>query len=221
MATGSYGSIDSTTSGAFEVLSMATAQSISHWIANLKEGKADAAQYLWERYAMRLVELARQRLKNAPKRLADEDDVAASVFHCLCRGAAAGRFQNVQNRDDLWWLLLSITKQKAIDHFRRETSQKRGGGRPKVARNNRNISHGFTLEQLVSEEPTPEFIVMLEEQHAILLGMLRDDRLRQIAICRMEGYSVAEIAADLQISTRSVERKLQLIRGVWSKEMRP
>jgi RNA polymerase sigma factor (sigma-70 family) len=201
---------------------MSTAQSISQWLAHLKEGNADAAQRLWERYAMRLVELARRRLKDAPKRVADEEDVAASVFHSLCRGAAAGRFQNVQNRDDLWWLLLAITKQKVADHVRRESAQKRGGLRTHTEsrlRGNADDSKGFALDRLISDEPTPEFILMLEEQHARLLGLLRDDRLRQIAIFRIEGFTVPEIAEDLQVSTRSIERKLALIRGVWSKEL--
>ncbi len=140
---------------------------------------------------MRLVELARRRLKDAPKRVADEEDIAASVFHSLCRGAAAGRFQNVQNRDDLWWLLLAITKQKVVDHVRRETAQKRGAGRTQSEsglNGNPDDSHGFGLDRLVGDEPTPEFILMLEEQHERLLGLLRDDRLRQIAVFRIEGF---------------------------------
>jgi len=171
---------------------------------------------------MRLVELARRRLKDAPKRVADEEDIAASVFHSLCRGAAAGRFQNVKNRDDLWWLLLAITKQKVVDHVRRETAQKRGAGRVQLEsglNGNADDSHGFALDRLVGDEPTPEFVLMLEEQHQRLLGLLRDDRLRQIAVFRIEGFTVPEIAEDLRVSTRSIERKLQLIRGVWSKEL--
>jgi DNA-directed RNA polymerase specialized sigma24 family protein len=201
---------------------MLTAQSVSQWIAHLKEGNADAAQRLWERYAMRLVELARRRLKDAPKRIADEEDVAASVFHSLCRGAAEGRFQNVKNRDDLWWLLLAITKQKVVDHVRRETAQKRGAGRTLLEsglNGNPDDSKGFALDRLIGDEPTPEFVLMLEEQHERLLGLLRDDRLRQIAVFRIEGFSVPEIAADLKVSTRSIERKLQLIRGAWSREL--
>ncbi len=171
---------------------------------------------------MRLVELARRRLKDAPKRIADEEDVAASVFHSLCRGAKAGRFQNVKNRDDLWWLLLGITKQKAVDHVRREMAQKRGAGRVHLESGLNGTAaggHGFALDSLVSDEPSPEFVLMLEEQHGRLLGLLRDVRLRQIAIFRIEGFTVPEIAEDLKVSTRSIERKLQLIRGVWSKEL--
>jgi RNA polymerase sigma factor (sigma-70 family) len=201
---------------------MSAAPSISQWITELKEGDANAAQRLWERYATRLVEIARRKLKDSPKCVADEDDIAASVFHSLCRGAAAGRFENVKNRDDLWWLLLAITKQKAVDHVRRETAQKRGGGRIQLESclsGNMEEGHGFVLDHMIGDEPTPEFALMLQEQHSRLLGLLRDDQLRQIAIFRIEGFTVPEIAADLGVSTRSIERKLQLIRGAWAKEL--
>ncbi len=201
---------------------MVAAQSVSHWIAHLKDGNAVAAQQLWERYAGLLVDCAQRRMKDFPKRVADEEDVAASVFQTLCRGASAGRFQNVKNRDDLWWMLLTITKQKVIDHVRRETAQKRGAGRVQVEsclNGGSEDSHGFVLDHLVSDTPTPEFLVSLDEQHTRLLGLLRDDRLRQIAVYRIEGFTVPEIAVDLRLSTRSIERKLQLIRGVWSKEL--
>jgi DNA-directed RNA polymerase specialized sigma24 family protein len=154
--------------------------------------------------------------------VADEEDIAASVFHSFCRGAMAGRFQELKNRDDLWWLLLTITRQKVVDHVRRETAQKRGGGHTRLESGLTGPPHhsnGFALDQLIGESPTPEFVIMLEEQHARLLSLLRDDSLRKIAISRIEGYTVPEIAQNLQMSTRSVERKLQLIRGVWSKEL--
>jgi RNA polymerase sigma factor (sigma-70 family) len=195
--------------------------SVSQWIADLKEGQADSAQQLWERYSSQLVELARRRMKSVPKRVADEEDIAASIFHSLCRGAAAGRFQDVKKRDDLWWLLLAITRQKVVDHIRRETAQKRGGGftRLEFAGNGNADSKDFGLDQLVGPGPTPEFVVMLQEQHERLLSMLRDDCLRQIAGYRIEGFTVAEIAEKLRLSVRSIERKLKLIRAAWAKEL--
>jgi len=198
---------------------MSTNNSISQWIHNLKGRDAEAAQKLWDRYAERLLEQARKRLGSAPKRILDEEDIALSVFHSLCRGAEAGRFEDIKNRDDLWWLLLAITKQKAVDHVRRETALKRGGGRVHTETcltHDLNGNGEFTLDQLVSEEPTPEFLVSLEEQNELLLARLRDEKLRIIAVSRVEGYTVAEIANDLSISTRSVERKLQLIRSSWA-----
>jgi RNA polymerase sigma factor (sigma-70 family) len=201
---------------------MTERSAVTHWIAHLKHGDAAAAQKLWNRYAAQLLQLAQAKLRNAPKGIADEEDIAQSVFRSVCRGAAAGRFDDVASRDDLWWLLIALSKQKLVNHIRRETALKRGQGRVQsevalaaaVDGNN-----GFTLDELIGSHPTPEFIVMLEEENRRLLRLLRDDDLRQIAVYRVEGYTVAEIAAQLSISTRSIERKLELIRRKWASEL--
>lgn len=199
---------------------MSPETSVSQWIAGLKANEAEAAQKLWSRYVGRLVELAKKRLGKVPKGIADEEDIAQSVFRSVCRGAAAGRFDDVTNRDELWWLLLAITRMKVTDHIRRETAQKRGHGR---VMSEGALSHNnyvrFTLDGLAGEAPTAEFLVMLDDESRRLLGQLRDDQLRRVAVCRIEGYTVAEIAAELSVSTRSVERKLKLIRKKWSEDL--
>ena len=190
--------------------------STSEWLGRLKTGEAAAVQNLWERYSQELILLANQRLGTASRRLADEEDVALSVFGSICRGAAAGRFEQVKSRDELWWLLLSITKRKAVDHIRRETAEKRGGGREQQELRHCADKPGvgeFSLDDLISPTPTPELIVTLDEQYARLLSLLRDDRLRQIAVMRIEGYTDEEIAQRMLIGVRAVERKLQLIRA--------
>ena len=194
--------------------------SVSQWIAGLKDGDSLAVQNLWIRYSERLVRLAKKRLGNSPKRVADEDDIAQNVFHSLCRGAKAGRFTDVNRRDDLWWLLLGITRQKVADHVRKETAQKRGSSQVQTeSKLNSNESQGFFLDQLLGDEPSPEFLAILNEQNERLLNLLRDDQLRRISIWRIEGYTVEEIADILGVSTRSIERKLRLIRNAWSKEV--
>jgi DNA-directed RNA polymerase specialized sigma24 family protein len=51
-----------------------------------------------------------------------------------------------------------------------------------------------------------------------LLNQLSDEQLKQIAIMRMDGFLVDEIAERLQLSKRAVERRLQLIRRTWSEQ---
>ena len=55
---------------------MASEGSITHCIQLLKAGERTAAQQLWERYFQRLVGLARAQLRDAPRRAADDEDVA-------------------------------------------------------------------------------------------------------------------------------------------------
>jgi hypothetical protein len=57
------------------------------WIAQLKVGKPQAAQPLWERYVDRLARLARRRLGETSRRAAAEEDLAISTFNGFFRGA--------------------------------------------------------------------------------------------------------------------------------------
>ncbi|QDU29108.1 RNA polymerase sigma factor [Anatilimnocola aggregata] len=195
--------------------------SVSLWIAKLKEGDQAAAGPLWNRYFERLVGVAGRRMGSASRRVADEEDVAVSVFDSLCRGAAAGNFQQLSDRDDLWKLLVAIAGQKAVDQIRRQMSQKRGGGEVRgdsiFAHPSDDGPQGF--EQFLSATPTPEFLAVIDEQQTRLFSLLRDDVQRDIATLRLEGFANEEIAEKLGISIRTVERKFSLIRDAWGKEL--
>lgn len=195
--------------------------SVSQWIAGLKAGDAIAAQELWDRYYPEVCRLARQMLGSTPRSVSDEEDAGASVLKDIVMGAAAGRFAKLTNRDELWWLLVTITKQKAVNQQRYENRQKRGAGR---VRNESDLSRPgeetlFRLQELMDSTPTPEFLTCMNEEHARLMALLRDDVLRQVAGLRLQGYSNEEISQELQISPRSVIRKVNLIRDRWASEL--
>src|SRR5262249_12191797 len=102
--------------------------SISRCIEALKRGDRDAAELLWGRYFHRLVGLARARLRAADRRAADEEDVALDAFHNVYRRAEAGHFLGLDDRDDLWRLLVVVTVRKALALAGRERRARRGGG---------------------------------------------------------------------------------------------
>src|SRR5919198_391675 len=107
---------------------MAREGSVTRWLGPLLAGDPAAAQQLWERYFRRLVGLARTKLRGAPRRAADEEDVALSAFDSFCRHAERGRFPQLDDRHDLWRLLVTITARKALYLIRDEHRLKRGGG---------------------------------------------------------------------------------------------
>lgn len=192
--------------------------SVSLWIANLRHGDQQAAQDLWTRYASRLAAVAKQKLGQVQNGIADEEDIAQLAFTSLCCGAKEGRFDEISNRDELWWLLMAMTKRKAVDLIRRETAQKRGGGEA-AAKARLSLDGTATLGDLMGGDPTPEYLAIMAEEYSRLMGCLRDDCQRHVVVSRIEGYTVAEIAGQLGITKRSVERKLQLIRDKWSREL--
>jgi DNA-directed RNA polymerase specialized sigma24 family protein len=48
-----------------------------------------------------------------------------------------------------------------------------------------------------------------------LLDQLQDNSLRIVALRKMEGFTVPEIARQLDCSPSTVERKLRAIRSLW------
>jgi len=189
--------------------------SVTRWIDRLPRGDAAAVGQLWQRYFHRLVSLARKKLADAPRGMADEEDVALSAFDSFCRNAERGKHPDLEDRDGLWRLLVVVTARKA-GHLRRdETRQKRGGGL--VAEDGDRSDR--QLEEILSREPDPGMAALAADEHRRLMEALGDDELRRVAQRRMEGDSVEEIAAQMGYAARSIKRKLQIIRETWEREL--
>jgi DNA-directed RNA polymerase specialized sigma24 family protein len=197
---------------------MSSPGSISQWLGLLKAGDSAAAQPLWQRYFARLVGLARAKLRGAPRRAADEEDVALSAFDSFCRAAGQDRFPQLCDRDDLWQVLVMLTARKAQRLARYEGRQKRGGGRLVDAAA---LAGPEGLAQVVGDEPTPEFAAQVADEFQRLLGLLADEQLRHLAVARMEGYTTEDLAGRFACTPRTIERKLRRIRRLWSQEVPP
>ena len=117
---------------------------------------------------------------------------------------------------------MAITANRVIDQKRFDTQQKRGGGQ--VRGDSALLDHASGLkpvgfDQLTSAAPTPEFLTILADEHQRLMRLLDNDTLSQIALCKMEGFRNEEIAEQLGVTCRSVERKLRRIREAWAVEL--
>ena len=189
--------------------------SVTRWIVRLRSGHDEAVQRLWERYFTRMVRLARRRLADSPRRVQDEEDVALSAFKSFCLGIEQGRFPQLVDRHDLWSLLVAITAHKVIDVRRHEQRVKRGG---RLAQANIAGEGVDEFAELISHEPTPAFAAQISESLQHLLNRLAEPELREIAILKMEGCYIEEIASRLGCTDRTIKRKLQRIRTLWLEE---
>lgn len=193
--------------------------SLTQCLVALKAGDSYAGHALWERYYDRLVGLARKKLGGAPRRTADEEDVVLSAFDSFCRGAAEGRFPRLDDRNDLWQVLMMITARKAANQLKHQTRQKRGGGL--VRGESAFIRAGGdedwgAIEQVMGDEPTPEFALAVAESCQAMLAKLGDEALVRVALLKMEGHTNREIAERFGCKERTIERKLNIIREIWS-----
>ncbi len=191
---------------------------VSIWIQQLGAGNDEAAERLWDRYFERLVRLARGRLDSVPMAAFDGEDVALSAFKSFFQRFSAGEFPDVRNRLQLWHLLATITTRKASDYRKHHFTAKRGGGRVRHASN---LQAGFEdandlLEQVLTTDQTPEAAAIMSEACGKLLSELQaDESLMEVALKKLEGYTNLEIAQQLEVSERTIERKLARIRSQW------
>jgi DNA-directed RNA polymerase specialized sigma24 family protein len=196
---------------------MADDGAVTFLIEGVKTGDEGATRKLWDRYFQRLVRLAARRLPQHSRRDADEEDVALSAFHSFCARAARDQFPALSGRDDLWRLLAAITTRKAAGLFRRRSRLKRGGG---VVVGESALLDGLGgdgegMARLLGRTPGPEIAAQMAEDFERLMEALGDETLRRIARMKMEGHSTGEVAERLGVTTRTVDRKLQLIRAIW------
>ena len=179
--------------------------SVSILFQQIRAGDAAAVARLWDRFRLRLRALAEQALSGRWKRMADAEDALQSAFISFWQRAERGDFGDEMTRDDLWNVLGTITVRKALRQQRRESAQKRGGGR---------VRDEADPHEVASSANSPEFDVVCAE----MLELLEPD-LRSYALLRLMGHKNREIADQFSCTERKVERKLQLIRAVWDEEV--
>jgi DNA-directed RNA polymerase specialized sigma24 family protein len=147
--------------------------------------------------------VAEQQLSRKLAGRLDGADVVQSVFRTFFRRSAAGEFR-IDSSAELWRLLVQITLRKARFYGRQHTAGVRdvaaevpGGG-------------AALLTHAATHEPGPaEAAALVDQIEELLRGLpaLYADLLQ----LRLEGNSVADTAARLGISRRTVHRGLQLL----------
>jgi len=182
-------------------------QSITRLIQAMQQGRDSALGPLLETYFERLVQLARQRLRDLPGMAAYGEDVALRSFYSLCqRLRDPSQPLELAGRDDLWRLLATRTISRTIDLIRRH--------RPAE------IPGVHEVEQLLTREPTPDEAAEMADECRRLLDLLPEPELRQIALWKVEGFTNEEIAARLDCVPRTIERKVSRIRLLWKHELK-
>lgn len=176
-------------------------------LKRLESCDSEAAAILFDRYARRLIGFARRRLDERVRAKVDAEDVVQSVFRTVCRRAAEQSF-NLDGPDALWALLAEITFRKC-GHWNRHFRTRKRDVRRELAPLPQD-SDGPD-EPLDAAGPRPEDgAVLCDLVERLLQGL--DDRAREVCERRLQGYEIGEIAAALQCSGATINRKIRQIK---------
>src|SRR5258705_5317899 len=184
---------------------MADDDTFSRLMARLRSGEDAAAREVFERFAGRLVAMARGRFNRLLARKVDPEDVVQSAFKSFFVRHRAGRL-DVGDWDGVWNLLTLITLRKCADRAeyfraeRRDASREAAGGDAPDA-----------WLPALDREPRPEEAVILAETVEHLFRDVSAHE-RPILELSLEGYTTPEIGARLGRAERSVRRLREHIR---------
>ena len=172
---------------------------VTHWISQLAEGDELAAQNIWNRYlrathALGPQEAGRWSIVARPTRKMS----CSAPSTASAKAWPAGRFPRLDDRHDLWKLLVTITARKAVAELRREARSEawavvRCGGESVFIEKDSSQGHGG-IGEVLGREPTPEFAIQVTEQCEHVFECLEDEWLRVVALLKLEGYTNEEIA---------------------------
>lgn len=186
-------------------------------MARLRSGDNDAATQIFNRFAKRLIELARRRLDPQIRRKLDPEDVLQSVFRSFFVHQAAGELTGIENWDNLWSLLVFITIRKCGRRIAYFHSAGRDVRRemPVPLSSLESASQPATN----SDEPTPsEAAVLTETVEQVMTGL--GARHRDILSLSLQGYTARQISRRLGCTERMAYRVLRRVKEILEETMR-
>ncbi len=176
-----------------------------HLVSRFRQGDEDAAEELFSRYVRRLVALANSRLSSKMSRRIDAEDIVQSAYRSFFTRARDGKYV-FQQSGDLWRLLVVITLNKL-----RQKVEFHSAGKRRIDREQSCDVGGLVHAEVVTREPSPvETLGVIEEIEQLTKGL--DDTQRHIVSMRLQGYSIDEIASDVQRSERTVRRVMDKVK---------
>jgi RNA polymerase sigma-70 factor, ECF subfamily len=189
--------------------------SLNRLLSGLRAGDDTAAKALFEKYANRLIFLARSRLDRKLRQKFDAEDIAQSVFRSFFRRQMAEPF-NFESWGGLWGMLVVITIRKCgkrADLFHAARRDVRREIHPPHVGDDTEVLWDFPCGV-----PTPDEVVAVAETVERVMSRL-DERTQKVMSLRLQGFSLAEIAQAIARTERSVQRALHEIRAQLGREL--
>ncbi|RMF39537.1 MAG: hypothetical protein D6753_13600 [Planctomycetota bacterium] len=193
--------------------------SVSQWVELVKtEDHSLAAQRLYERYVAALLRATRNLARGMPRSFIDEEDLVQEAFGHFFAGIRRQRFPRLNDRDDVWQILIMLAHRRAVEACRYLRAQRRTTARVEcTAGTNRCDGHSREIHSVVSRESSPYILAELADEVQFRLDQLNDPQLRRLALMKIHGHTHLEIAERLDCSVRTVERKIRVIKKIWSR----
>jgi RNA polymerase sigma factor (sigma-70 family) len=196
---------------------MTEASSISLLLQNMRQGDEAALAALHNRCWPWMVERARRRLGRLPLPVEPEDIVQNALVRFI-RCVQNGRVPRLASPSDLFALLTCLIVRSVATEAQRYLNTAKRNVNQQVTESALDDAtrgswiHG--MQSIPSKERTPLEEAVLNDCYQHYLAGL-PHALRAVAERHMAGATNREIARELKLAERTIERKLALVRSRW------
>jgi len=187
--------------------------SVSGWIEMIRLGNDEAVKPLLERYFQRLASFADRKLRSGIRTSDDGEDIASHALQSVVRRIALGSYPELSDRNNLWLLLMVAAQRRVIDGQRKEIRWQKNFAPVQTVTDLMqalNVDLEFQGER---DDQSQAFELIEFWDH--MLSKLSDQMHRDVAKRKLEGYSNREIAIQLQLTPKKVDRMVQAILERW------
>jgi RNA polymerase sigma factor (sigma-70 family) len=168
-------------------------------------GDEDAAAQLFDRYQGKLIPLVASHLNEKLKPRLEADELVQSILKSAFRVTREGQTQFTDDTG-FWKWLVTVALNKVFKRIERETAAKRD-----PQREVRSQGRDVFLADCLSQRPTTAQVVEVADLMEHILKRLDDDQ-TQALMLKLEGYTQKEIAAKLNVSEKTIQRRSEKIR---------
>ncbi len=169
--------------------------------------EAEATERLFFYFAERLSRLAQQYLSPRLAARVDGEEVMQSALKSFLMRATAGSFR-IENSQDMWKLLVTITVRKAREQVRHHTAERRNIQREAAQPL---LGEAAIVDQLTEEPSLAEAVACAEE----IDRLVKDDlpEYARVLELRLADYSIREIAEDMNLTKGTVGAILNVFKS--------
>ncbi len=179
----------------------------------MRQGDTNAISQLVSRYFGKISAFAESKLRRGVHITDDGEDIAITVLQTITECTAQGRYPDLQDRNDLWLLMIVIAQHAVIDRQRSVMNRT-----PMHSMTDILESYNLKLDAFLGKEDSESKAMEIFECWEKLLKSLPDEASREIAKLKLQGHSNRKIGDILRSSYRTVDRKVNNIAKQWHEQ---
>ena len=167
---------------------------------------------IWNLHFEEIKRRCRCKLCSADQRIGYEEELASDVMLGIWRELTSKSHRNFVSKEDIWIAILRLIEERAIDRAKYLKRKRR--------RCPSEIEPLFEGSAVTGASASATLQLEATETWQILIHLARSREFLELLRLRRDGVEAREIANELHLSVRSIQRKIQRLHTIYQSMVR-